>query len=252
MNYIDPISLFKQNNFSTTTWWQLKSNIQGFQNEAGSNLITEICENRFFRLVEITLNNIDWKKKRRLLVQLFEDGYLCWINIDQLICTKENAYKKEKFLCDNEIIKNAMPVVLNWIKFQSELKNHYLWGGTIGPHFDCSGLIQAAFMKHDIYLPRDSYQMKNFCKEINKPPLDINKLKIGDLLFFGNSLNCNHVGIYFKNGFYFHSSGKENGRDGIGLDTLKDSKDPISSYYQSKLISIGRITRSYRWDKTIR
>ena len=51
---------------------------------------------------------------------------------------------------------------------------------------------------------------------------------------------------------YYHSSGKNFGRNGIGLDTLKQPKDKISLHYKSKLISAGRVVRNYRWDKTIR
>ena len=77
-------------------------------------------------------------------------------------------------------------------------------------------------------------------------------LKKGDLLFFGNKIKCDHVGIYKGDGFYYHSSGIDYGRNGIGIDTLKDTNDKISLHYQSKLISAGRIIRSYRWNKSIR
>ena len=133
-----------------------------------------------------------------------------------------------------------------------KLKNKYLWGGTLGPDFDCSGLIQTAFLKHEIYIPRDSFQIKSFCKhlfnfnEIHKP------LQLGDLLFFGTQEKCDHIGIYKGDGLYYHSSGKEFGRNGIGLDTLKETKDDISLHYKSKIISAGRVIRGYRWDKTIR
>ena len=42
------------------------------------------------------------------------------------------------------------------------------------------------------------------------------------------------------------------GRNGIGVDTLEETNDKISLHYQAKLISAGRVIRSYRWDKTIR
>ena len=50
-NYKDPISLFKQTNFSKTIWWKLKVNISGYQNETGNNLVTEIYKNRSFKLI---------------------------------------------------------------------------------------------------------------------------------------------------------------------------------------------------------
>ena len=39
--YKNPISLFKQTNFSKTIWWQLKVNISGYQNETEDKLVTE-------------------------------------------------------------------------------------------------------------------------------------------------------------------------------------------------------------------
>ena len=63
---------------------------------------------------------------------------------------------------------------------------------------------------------------------------------------------CDHIGIYKGEGLYYHSSGMDFGRNGIGLDTLKKSNDKISLHYKSKLISAGRVVRNYRWDRTMR
>ena len=49
--YKNPISLFKQTNFSKTIWWQLKVNISGYQYETEDKLVTEIFKNRIFRLI---------------------------------------------------------------------------------------------------------------------------------------------------------------------------------------------------------
>ena len=143
-------------------------------------------------------------------------------------------------------------MILNWIKDQSKLKNKYLWGGTLGPNFDCSGLIQTAFLNHEIYIPRDSYQIKSFCKHLFNFTENNYLLKKGDILFFGNNKKCDHVGIYKGDGLYYHSSGRDFGRNGIGLDTLKQTNNKTSLYYQSKLISAGRVVRNYRCDRTIR
>jgi len=155
--------------------------------------------------------------------------------------------KKEDFF-----IKDKIKSILKWIKDQSELTNEYLWGGTLGPNFDCSGLIQTAFLKHHIHIPRDSYQIKSFCKHLFYFKESYTALQPGDLLFFGNEEKCDHIGIYKGDGFYYHSSGRDFGRNGIGLDTLKKSNDKISLHYKSKLISAGRVVRNYRLDRTIR
>ncbi len=250
-NYIDPISLFKQTNFSNTIWWKLKVNISGYQNQTEHNLVTEIFKDRIFKLIHP--NSYQYKKTlSRVLVQFFEDGYICWINLDKLIIEKYQFKRNEIIENEGSFIKQKIPLILNWIKVQGDLKNQYLWGGTLGPNFDCSGLIQTAFFIHRIYIPRDSHQIKSFCKHLFYFKEDHKSLQAGDILFFGNREKCDHVGIYKGDGCFFHSSGKDFGRNGIGVDTIKETNDKISLHYQSKLISAGRVIRSYRWDRTMR
>ena len=249
-NYIDPMSLFKQTNFSSTIWWQVKINICGYQNETENNLVTEISQNRIFRLI-FPSKYQSKKNFSRIFVQFYEDGYICWIDLDKLYIEKFDD-KNYFFVSDETFIQKKIPLILNWIRDQSKLKNQYLWGGTIGPNFDCSGLIQTAFFKHKIYIPRDSYQIKSFCRHLFNFTEKKYSLKQGDILFFGTKNKCDHIGIYEGNGSYYHSSGLDYGRNGIGRDTLKKTNDKISLHYQSKLISAGRIIRSYRWDQSIR
>jgi hypothetical protein len=250
-NYKNPISLFKQTNFSKTIWWKLKVNISGYQNETDDKLVTEIFKNRIFRLLypNIYQNN---HKYSRILIQLYEDGYVCWINLDGLAIDKCDLKKNENSKNEHSFIKDKVPSILKWIRDQAKLNNEYLWGGTLGPNFDCSGLIQTAFFKHHIHIPRDSFQIKSFCKHLFYFQEATKTLEPGDLLFFGNKEQCDHIGIYRGDGLYYHSSGKEFGRNGIGLDTLKETNDSISLHYQSKLISAGKVIRGYRWDRTIR
>ena len=247
---IEAISLFKQTNFSNTIWWKVKINISGYQNETGNNLATEIFKNRVFRLIYPNF----YQRNRffsRVLVQFYEDGYICWINTEKLWI--EQCDIKNNFIqIDPIFIQEKIPKILNWIEQQSKETNKYKWGGTLGPNFDCSGLIQTAFFKHQINIPRDSYQIKSFCRHISNFKESKFSLNKGDILFFGNKKKCDHVGIYIGNGLYYHSSGIDYGRNGIGIDTLKSTDDKISIHYQSKLISAGRIVRSYRWNKTIR
>ncbi len=247
----DPISLFKQTNFSKTIWWKLKVNICGYQNETENKLVTEIFKNRIFKLLYPNIHQ-GTHKYSRILVQLYDDGYVCWINLDGLIIEKYELRKTENSKNEQFLIQDKMASILKWINDQAEITNEYLWGGTLGPNFDCSGLIQTAFLKHHIHIPRDSYQIKSFCKHLFYFKESYAALQPGDLLFFGRDKKCDHIGIYKGDGLYYHCSGKDYGRNGIGLDTLKQSNDKISLHYKSKLISAGRIVRNYRWDRTIR
>ena len=251
---MDPLLLFNQTNFSKSNWWRLKSNTYGYRKETCNDLVTEIVKNRCFRIIESDLKRQNLKFKSRYLVQLFEDGYLCWIDIDGLQIEQCDNYLQEKIECDALFIKRQMPSILNWIILQSQKINKYKWGGTLGPDFDCSGLIQKAFMMQKIFIPRDSYQIKEFCKHLFYFPYNFESLEMGDLLFFGDHNVCNHIAIYHSNGRYYHCSGVENGRNGIAKDNLYElvNDDEISKYYRSKLISAGRVIRSYRWDRSLR
>ncbi len=69
----------------------------------------------------------------------------------------------------------------------------YKYGGTTRKGMDCSGLLYATFLEHDIYLPRVSFYMANEGKKI---PLE--EVSKGDLLFFTTSnrrKRINHVGL---------------------------------------------------------
>ena len=66
-SYKNPISLFKQTNFSKTIWWKLKVNISGYQNETEDKLVTEIFKNRIFSRLPLNETNIyGWRKWKHL------------------------------------------------------------------------------------------------------------------------------------------------------------------------------------------
>ena len=251
---MDTLLLFNQTNFSKSNWWKLKISTLGYKDEFGYHIVTEIAKNRCFRFIEDDLKRKNHKFKSRYLVQLFEDGYLCWINIKGLEIERCSNYFQKRFLCDELFIQNKIPFILDWIVLQSKKLNKYKWGGTLGPDFDCSGLMQAAFMLQEIYIPRDSFQMMRFCRPLFNFPRKTDQLKMGDLLFFGDNNLCNHVAIYYQDGIYYHSSGVEFGRNAISKENLYESQDDdkTSRYYRSKLICAGRVTRSYLWNKTLR
>jgi hypothetical protein len=93
-NNKEAISLLKQTNFSKTIWWKLKVNISGYQNETEDKLVTEIFKNRIFRLIYPNIYQHNHKFSR-ILVQLYEDGYVCWINLDGLIIEEYEFSKTE-------------------------------------------------------------------------------------------------------------------------------------------------------------
>ena len=125
-NYKDTISLFKQTNFAKTIWWRLKVNISGYQNETENKLVTEIFRNRIFKLLYPNIHQQS-QNFSRILIQLYEDGYICWINLDGLIIEKYELRKTDYLKNEHFNIKDKVPSILKWIKYQSKLTNEYLW-----------------------------------------------------------------------------------------------------------------------------
>jgi cell wall-associated NlpC family hydrolase len=82
---------------------------------------------------------------------------------------------------------------------KSALGTPYVWGGTnLATGVDCSGLIQAAFAKAGINIPRVSYQQANFGQRVG-----LDALQAGDLVAWDNSSRNNgadHIAIYLGNG----------------------------------------------------
>ncbi len=222
--------------------WLLNNNVKGYKNMETNELATEILSGRKFGIIfhpnTIKTNKLPTKVK----VKLLEDGYICWLELKEIQKQVKELNHWKPLLLSKQEISKQIPNILDWIEQTSKKPNCYLWGGTIGPNFDCSGLIQRAFSLRSIWIPRDSYQQEKFCRKIKFNRSTLQGIIPGDLLFFGNNQKCSHVGIYIGKGNYWHSSGIENGRNGIGIDTLEMiNKDSISSYYQSILRGAGRI-----------
>jgi len=79
----------------------------------------------------------------------------------------------------------------------------YRYGGHDREGTDCSGLVMQVYKEvYGITLERNSARMcENNCKAIDR-----DKLRNGDLVFFGNDRGINHVGIYLRDGYFVHAS----------------------------------------------
>ena len=240
--------LLTKASFVLGSLWKLKINIDGLKSENSDELATQASIGRSFQLIDCLRSN--FKNKEiidRVKVRLLEDGYICWFRFSELVHQASKIESWESVFFTEKKIISRIPEILSWTKAAKEISNKYLWGGTIGPNFDCSGLVQTAFSSSGIWIPRDAYQQEKFCKNIGFgiEALD-GKLKPGDLLFFGSSENCTHVGLHIENGFYIHSSGVNDGHNGIEIDGLfQPNLGKISSFYRSKFRSAGRVTSCY-------
>lgn len=103
----------------------------------------------------------------------------------------------------------------------------YRHGGVDPSGFDCSGLMQYAFNRAGVKLPRTSRDIFRISQLIS--PED---LQPGDLVFFAISSNkVSHVGIYADHNRFIHapSSGK-----GVSYANLENS------YWRQRLVGVGR------------
>jgi gamma-D-glutamyl-L-lysine dipeptidyl-peptidase len=77
----------------------------------------------------------------------------------------------------------------------------YLWAGTSGFGFDCSGFTYLVYRRFGIGMPRDADR-----QALHGTPVARKDLKLGDLVFFaGSDGTIHHVGIYAGNGTMIES-----------------------------------------------
>ncbi|WP_037607193.1 C40 family peptidase [Streptacidiphilus rugosus] len=86
---------------------------------------------------------------------------------------------------------------------EAQLGKPYVWGGN-GPYgYDCSGLVQQAYYRADVRLPRvaaDQYRATT--------PIAASQLRRGDLIFWSSSSRASgihHVAIYLGSGRYIEA-----------------------------------------------
>jgi gamma-D-glutamyl-L-lysine dipeptidyl-peptidase len=74
----------------------------------------------------------------------------------------------------------------------------YLWGGTSGFGYDCSGLVYSVFARYGIMLPRNAADQRRATM-----PIPLGQARAGDLLFFAGPHGAgevDHVAIYAGDG----------------------------------------------------
>lgn len=207
-----------------------------FKTPACEGLVTQAAAGRHLRVRALPASDAT-----AIAVCLCEDDYPGWLPIDALkdMQPADQPYAAHEWTA--EAIAAQLPAIIEFAHAAMAQENTYLWGGTVGPNFDCSGLVQTAFAASGIRLPRDSYQQEWFTEAVA-----LSDLQPGDLLFFGQGDRPNHVALYLGDGRYIHSSGRDQGRNGIGIDSITDLADPISHVYYQQLRGAGRVRCSYQ------
>ncbi len=109
----------------------------------------------------------------------------------------------------------------------------YRWGDEGEEGFDCSGLIQYAYRRHGITLPRRSADQAKAGAPVSR---DLASLRAGDVLTFATSgSRITHVGLYLGNGRFIHSA-----RGGVQISVLSDG-DVSGRWWFRRWIGARRI-----------
>ena len=220
--------------------WQLTAPLNLMSSPRTAGLATQAAAGRCLEVLA------PLQAGQRLRVRLREDGYPGWLEPQALLGQALAATPPRPRLLSAAQISAALPAVLAFAERARQQPNHYLWGGSLGPNYDCSGLIQTAFAAAGIWLPRDAYQQERFCQPVAVAPGCYSLLRPADLIFFGRPQRCTHVGLYLGGGRYLHSSGRAHGRDGLGIDGLDPQlQDPVSGHYRRELRGAGRVVRCH-------
>jgi cell wall-associated NlpC family hydrolase len=174
-------------------------------------------------------------------VRLCEDDYPGWLAAPDRVYLDPVTVPYQPAHLTRTEIEQRIPGAIAVAHAAMAQPNHYLWGGTTPPHFDCSGLMQMAFASVGVWLPRDAYQQEAFAQ-----PIPLAELQPGDLVFFGPPQKATHVGLYLGDRRYLHSSGQDQGNNGIAINVLSDDHDPVSSAYFRQFRQAGRILTNYQ------
>ncbi len=111
----------------------------------------------------------------------------------------------------------------------------YRLGGTTTEGFDCSGLIQYAYGRYGIALPRTSREQAEAGEKIDR---DLDALRPGDILTFSTSGGpVTHVGLYVGDGRFIHSASR-----GVQLSLLSPD-DPYGSWWHKRWVGARRIVK---------
>lgn len=193
-----------------------------------TRLATQAAQGRYLKILS----------ESPLKVMTCEDGYPGWLDPKDLQFLEEVEKPYQAAVWTEGEIRDRLPEVIAFTYAAMAVPNEYLWGGTVAPNYDCSGLMQAAFASVGIRLPRDAYQQEAFVQPVEN-------LIPGDLVFFGTPVKATHVGLYLGDRRYIHSSGKDQGRNGIGIDVLSAEGDAVSQAYFAQYRGAGRVIQSY-------
>jgi cell wall-associated NlpC family hydrolase len=223
-------------NLSTNSEYKCRVDLDLYSSPSCEGLATQAASGRHLRVESLT------PTAQAISVRLCEDDYVAWLKLADVAQLELAIDAYQAIEIDRSTIAARISQIIAFTQAAMQVPNYYLWGGTVAPNYDCSGLMQAAFESQGIWLPRDSYQQEAFVERVS-----IENMLPGDLIFFGTPTKTDHVALHLGDLHYIHSSGVQMGRNGIGIDILSDGTgDLIGCGYYAKLRCCGRVMSGFR------
>jgi cell wall-associated NlpC family hydrolase len=110
----------------------------------------------------------------------------------------------------------------------AQVGHPYRYGGSTPAGFDCSGLVQFAYLAAGFTVPRTTGDQYHASRKVK-----LSRIAPGDLLFFRiDSREITHVGIYAGNGRFVHAPQTGNKVEVRMLD---------DAWYRTRLVRAGRL-----------
>lgn len=223
------------------TQYRCRATLNLYDSPELERLATQVAAGRYLRI----LSPLELSDAPAVEVQLAEDDYRGWMSMLDMPKLEIASTPYQPASLSAAEIQARIPTAIAFAQAAMNQPHEYLWGGTVAPNYDCSGLIQAAFASAGVWIPRDAYQQESFTQ-----PIDMADLQPGDLIFFGSPQKATHVGLYLGNNQYIHSSGTDQGHNGIAIDVLSNEGNAVSQTYFAQLRRAGRVVSSYQPTQT--
>ncbi len=145
-------------------------------------------------------------------------------------------------------LKNSKITDMSLVKTAKRLMGvPYLWGGTSFKGVDCSGFTKTVYFLNGIILPRDASQQVQIGETVDKTG-EWDKLKVGDLLFFGEkredgSERVVHVGMWIGNQEFIHSSDK------VRISSMNPNAPNYDEFNHKRYLRAKHLSENNGWQK---
>lgn len=172
-------------------------------------------DNRFMEISMGTRLPVIKQHQNVVMVATPQDGNK-WISLDDV-----SVYNTEEEI--------PMPTGEDLVNTAKEfLGLPYLWAGTSGFGFDCSGFTHTIFKTHGITIPRDTGTGAGDGQDGYGEKIEFEDLLPGDLVFFAyESGYIHHVGMYIGDGNMIHAP---NAESEVRIDSLAESDYWLGKY----------------------